>query len=77
MLKFDLKKALLNYEARTGIHLTYEALSSMTGIATDTIKSIATRSNYNATFKAITEISRALNVNPIEYFEWSVDLETN
>lgn len=70
MLRFNLKNAMLAYEAKTGIHLKYEDLAEMTGISSDTLKSIATRPGYNATFKMISEVSKAMNLNPIEFFEW-------
>lgn len=73
MLKFDLKNAMQVYEAKTGLHLTYEELAQMTGISSDTLKSIATRPNYNATLKMISEIAIALNIDPIKYFEWKKD----
>lgn len=71
MLKFNLKDAMQNYEARTGIHLTYEELSNLTKISVETLKSIATRPEYNATLKMITEISIALSINPVDFFEWN------
>ena len=71
MLKFNLKDAMHNYEARTGIHLTYEELSNLTKISVETLKSIATRPEYNATLKMITEISIALSINPVDFFEWN------
>ena len=70
MLRFNLKNAMQAYEAKTGLHLKYEDLSQLTGISQDALKSIATRPEYNATLKMITEIANALNINPIEFFEW-------
>lgn len=70
MLRFNLKNAMQAYEAKTGLHLKYEDLSQLTGISQDALKSIATRPEYNATLKMITEIANALNIDPIEYFEW-------
>jgi DNA-binding Xre family transcriptional regulator len=71
MLKFDLKKAMLEYQARTGLRMSYEILSEDTGVSTETLKSIATREGYNATFKIVSIISISLGINPIEYLEWS------
>lgn len=70
MLRFNLKNAMQAYEAKTGIHLKYEDLAQLTGVSQDALKSIATRPEYNATLKMITEIAIVLNINPIEYFEW-------
>ena len=75
MLRFDLKEAMQQYEAKTGLHLTYDELSQMTDISVNTLKSIATRSGYNVTVNVISEISLALNINPIKFFEWSPDSE--
>ena len=71
MLRFNLKDAMQSYEAKTGIRLTYEELSNLTKISQETLKSIATRPSYNATLKMITEISLALNISPVEFFEWN------
>jgi DNA-binding Xre family transcriptional regulator len=71
MLRFDLKEAMHAYEAKTGLHLTYDELSQMTEISSNTLKSIATRSDYNVTVKIISEISLALNINPVEFLDWT------
>ncbi|RLD24819.1 MAG: hypothetical protein DRI71_01455 [Bacteroidetes bacterium] len=73
MLKFNLKQALWDYQARTGIKMSYEELSGDTDISIETIKSIATRQNYNATFKVVSVISKSLGIDPTDYIEW----ETN
>ena len=70
ILRFNLKTALSQYEAKTGLRLTYEELSQLAEISVDTIKSLATRNNYNATLHLISQISRVLNINPIDHFEW-------
>ena len=70
MIKFNLKVALLDYQARTGIRMSYEELSIDTDISIETIKSIATRENYNATFKVVSIISKSLGINPVDYLEW-------
>jgi|GEM_PF-3688684 len=72
MLRFNLKEAMQAYEAKTGIHLTYDELSQMTEISSNTLKSIATRQDYNVTVKMISEVALALNLNPIEYLEWNI-----
>ena len=71
MLKFNLKEAMLAYEAKTGLHLTYDELSQMTEISSNTLKSIATRCDYNVTVKIISEIALALNIDPIHFLEWN------
>lgn len=69
-LRFDLKLALDHYESKTGIRLSYAELSNASGISMDTLKSLASRTDYNATFETISQIGIALNLNPIDFFEW-------
>lgn len=70
-LKFDLRRAMLDYEARTGIRLTYDSLSQACNVSSDTLKSMASRPTYNATLKVIGSVAHALRCNPVDYFEWS------
>lgn len=74
-LKFRLKDALLDYEARTGIRMTYDALSRRTGISIDTLKSMANRDDYNSSLKNIASICEAIHCNPIEYLYWNIPEE--
>lgn len=69
-IRFDLRRALEDVEARTGIRISYESLAQRTGLSVDTLKSIATRGAYNASLKNIASISDALKCNPIEYLVW-------
>lgn len=70
MLKFDLRKAINEFEARTGLKMTYENLADKTEISIDTIKSLATRENYNTTLQIISTVCEVLRCNPIDYFIW-------
>lgn len=70
MLRFNLKRALFEYQAKTGFKMSYEQLSTDTDISIETIKSIATRESYNSTLSLISKIGISLNINPIDYFEW-------
>jgi lambda repressor-like predicted transcriptional regulator len=76
MLKFDLRGALNDFEARTGLKMTYENLSRESGVSVDTLKSLATR-DYNATFLTIASIANVLRCNPIHYFLWTEDTSDN
>ena len=67
-LRFDLRKAMDEYESKTGIHLTYDSLSNATGISVDSLKSIASRPNYNVSLNSISLICEFLNVDPRDYF---------
>ena len=75
MIRFELRQALLDYQARTGIKMSYEQLSEYTDVSIETLKSIATRKNYNATFKVISIIAMSLGINPIEYLNWEIQNE--
>lgn len=73
MLTFDLKSLIQDYEARTGVHLSYSEVATMTGLSVDTVKSIANRPNYNATLQVISDIASALGGNPVKYLSWNPD----
>ncbi len=73
MLNFDLRGLLDEYEAKTGVRLSYLELSEMTGVAPDTLKSLAVRQNYNATFQLISKLGSALGINPIRFMAWQPD----
>ncbi len=69
-LRFDLRLALQDFEARTGLRLTYESLSQTSQVAIDTLKSMATRDDYNATLRIISAICTALKCEPAKYLLW-------
>jgi len=73
ILRFNLRLALQDFEARTGLRLTYEALSQSSEVAVDTLKSMATRDDYNATLRIISAICNALKCEPSKYLIWVVD----
>mgnify|MGYP006429123207 CR=1 FL=1 len=70
ILRFSIRSAMDGYEAKTGIHLSYESLSALSGVSSNTLKSIASRIDYNVTFQTVTQICNALNVNPLDHMEW-------
>jgi DNA-binding Xre family transcriptional regulator len=69
-LQFDLRYAMQDFEARTGVRLTYDALARRAGLSVDTIKSMATREDYNSTLKNIAAIGDALRCDPTKYLRW-------
>ena len=69
-LHFSLKSALDEYEAKTGLKVSYEELSEITEISVDTLKSLASRRKYNVTFQTVATVCNALNVNPLDHLEW-------
>ena len=72
-LRFDLRLALQDFEARTGLRLTYESLAQTSEIAIDTLKSMATRDDYNATLRIISAICNSLKCDPLKYLVWVPD----
>lgn len=72
-LRFDLKAAISDFNRRTGLHLTYDQISEMSGLSVDTLKSLANRPDYNATFKIISEICTVLGSNPKSFLDWETD----
>lgn len=75
-LRFDLKAAISDFNRRTGLHVTYDQLSEMSGISVDTLKSLANRSDYNATLKIISEICSVLGSNPKNFMDWDSQAES-
>ncbi len=73
MLRFDLREAMQDCEARTGIRPTYDSLSQSTGLSVDTLKSMASRGDYNTTLKVIATLADVLNCDPIRHLKWSPD----
>lgn len=69
-LRFDFRKMLDDFEARTGVRPSYAELSEQTKISSDTLKSLATRESYNTTLHTLEKLGKALAVNPIKYLEW-------
>ena len=58
------------YEARTGLHVTYTELASVTGLSVSTIQSIGSREYYNATLEVVELLCSALGVTPSDLLEW-------
>ena len=76
-LRFDLKAAISDYNRRTGLHLTYDQLSEIAGVSVDTLKSLANRSEYNATLKSVSGICTVLGSNPKQFLDWDQEKEEN
>lgn len=65
------------YRQRTGTRLTYESLSEQTGIAVDTLQSMATRKGYNTRLTTIEKLCRALECSPGELLALANENEGN
>jgi putative transcriptional regulator len=73
MLKFDLKHLLDDYEAKTGLRMSYDDIAEATGISKDTLKALASREDYNTTLQTISKISNTVNASPLKYLTWKPD----
>ena len=62
MIIIKLKEAMLAYGRRHGARVTYEDVSKMTGIPTETLRSIGGRPGYHCSVARIEVLCRALNV---------------
>ena len=62
VIVIKLKEAMLAYGRRTGQKLTYEDVSHMTGIPTETLRSIGSRPGYHCSVGRIEILCRKLNV---------------
>lgn len=69
-LRFDLKAAISDFDARTGLHLTYDQLAEMSELSVDMLKSLANRPDYNATLKSISELCTILGSDPKKFLHW-------
>jgi DNA-binding Xre family transcriptional regulator len=62
VIVIKLKEAMLAYGRRTGARLTYEDVSELTGIPTETLRSIGGRPAYHCSVARIEVLCRALGV---------------
>jgi hypothetical protein len=60
VIVIKLKEAMLAYGRKRGVRLTYEGVSSMTGIPTETLRSIGGRPGYHCSVARIEVLCRAL-----------------
>jgi DNA-binding Xre family transcriptional regulator len=74
MIAIKLREAMEAHRRRTGERLTYEKLSERTGIAKQTLHTIGSRDDYNATLELIEKLCRALAVTPGDLLELIDDL---
>jgi DNA-binding Xre family transcriptional regulator len=62
VIVIKLKEAMLAYGRRSGARLTYEDVSDMTGIPTETLRSIGGRPGYHCSVARIEVLCRALEM---------------
>ncbi len=60
------------YGQGKGIRVTYEALSTQTGLSVATLQSLAARPGYNTRLSTIEKICRALECTPGDLLELTV-----
>ena len=70
-LRIRLRECLDLNAKRTGRRLTYPELAKKAGLSEETVQSIATRSDYNATLKTVERLCSALRVSPTDLLEWN------
>ena len=70
MIVVKLKEAMQGYRRRTGRKMTYAILEEATGLAAQTLGSIASREGYNTTLATIDKLCRELEVTPAELLEY-------
>jgi len=64
-----LREAIEAYRQRTGVRLTYEAISEKTEISVETLQSLATRPEYNTRLSTIEKLCRVLECLPGDLLE--------
>ena len=69
MIAIKLREAMEAYRRRSGERLTYETLAERSGIAKQTLHTIGSRDDYNATLELIEKLCRALGVTPGDLLE--------
>jgi DNA-binding Xre family transcriptional regulator len=73
MIYVRLREAMESYRLRTGIRLTYDAISDQSGISVATLQSLAARPEYNTTLNTIDKLCRVLECCPGELLERVAD----
>ena len=61
------------YRQRTGVRLTYEAISAKTKISVATLQSLAARPEYNTRLSTIKKLCLALRCTPGDLLELTDD----
>ena len=69
MIAIKLREAMEAYKRRTGERMTYAILAERSGIAKQTLHTIGSRDDYNATLATLERICRALGVAPGDMLE--------
>jgi putative transcriptional regulator len=70
-LRIRLRECLDLNAKRTGRRLTYPELAKKAGLSEETVQSLATRRDYNATLRTVERLCMALRVSPADLLEWS------
>jgi DNA-binding Xre family transcriptional regulator len=64
-----LREAMDAYRERTGLRLTYASLAELTGVAEDTLQSLAVRPDYNTRLSTVARLCVALRCSPADLLE--------
>ncbi len=68
-MKVKLREVMEAYRVRTGTRLTYASLAALTGIAEDTLQSLAVRPDYNTRLSTVARLCEALGCGPADLLE--------
>jgi len=64
VLTVKLREAMEAHHRRTGARMTYERLSTLTGLSRATLASLASRENYDTRISTIAKLCHALGCAP-------------
>lgn len=73
MIYVKLRQAMEAYRQRTGVRLTYEAISAKTKISVATLQSLAARPGYNTRLSTIKKLCIVFQCSPGDLLELKDD----
>ena len=77
MIHIRLREAIGRHMTSSGEKLTYQMLAERTGIAVDTLQSLATRPAYNTTLTTVEKLCVALHCEPGDLLFLDLQKERN
>jgi DNA-binding Xre family transcriptional regulator len=75
MIYVKLREAMEAHRQRTGVRLTYEAISEHTGVSVATLQSLAARPGYNTRLSTVEKLCHELECTPGDLLELREDVE--
>lgn len=74
MILIHLRRAMRQYEARTGQRMTYAILAQHTGISEATLQAIGSRDGYNTRLSTIDRLCEVLDCPLEDLLEYKKDM---